>query len=74
MSSGLCKQLEGAVFPRQVESLENGVDDAVDAGHIDEADHGPSSSAHLHEAALNNVCSPRFLRPVVLQLLPDPAA
>ena len=54
MSSGLCKQLEGAGFPFQVEALEDGVDDAVHALHIDEADHGPGSPAHLHEAALDD--------------------
>src|ERR1700691_2630639 len=55
MSSRLCKKVEGAVFPFQVESLEDGVDDAVDAGHIHETDHGPGSSSHFHEAALDHV-------------------
>ncbi len=55
MSSRLCKKLEGAVFPFQVESLEDGVDDAVDAGHVDEADHGPGAATHFHEAALDYV-------------------
>src|SRR5271157_6291125 len=55
MSSSLCKQLEGAGFQFQVESLEDGVDDSVHALHVDEADHGPSSPAHLHEAAFDDV-------------------
>jgi hypothetical protein len=55
MSSGLCKKLEGAVFPFQVESLEDGVNDAVHAGDIDEADDGPSSSANFHETKFDDV-------------------
>src|SRR5437660_3256186 len=55
MSSSLCKKLEGAVFPFQVESLEDGVDDAVHALHVDEADHGPGSSAYFHETAFNDI-------------------
>jgi hypothetical protein len=55
MSSYLCKKVEGAVFPFQVESLEDRVDDAVHAFYVDEADHGPGSSAHFHEAALDDV-------------------
>src|SRR5471030_1760236 len=35
MSSCLCKNAEGAVFPVQVESLEDGVNDAVHALHVD---------------------------------------
>jgi hypothetical protein len=54
MSSGLRKQLEGAGFPFQVEALE-GVDNAIHAVHIDEADHGPGSPAHLHEATLDDI-------------------
>jgi hypothetical protein len=55
MSSGLCKKLEGAVFPLQVESLEDRVSDAVYAFDVHEADHGPSASSHFHEAALDDV-------------------
>jgi len=39
MSSCLCKKLEGAVFPFQIESLEDGVDDAVYAFHVHETHH-----------------------------------
>ena len=55
MSSSLCKKVEGAVFPFQVESLEDGVDDAVHALHVDEADHGPGSAAYFHETAFDDV-------------------
>src|SRR2546425_1042269 len=46
-----CKYGEGAGFPFQVESLEDGMDDAVHALDIYEADHGPGATAHLHETA-----------------------
>src|SRR5271165_3241278 len=55
MSSRLCKKVEGAVFPFQVESLEDGVDDAVHALHIDKADHGTGSSSNFDEAAFDDV-------------------
>ena len=55
MSSRLCKYAEGASFPFQVESLEDGVDDPVHGLHVDEADHGAGSSAHFDEAALDDV-------------------
>src|SRR5258707_8714453 len=61
MSSGLCKKLEGAVFPFQVESLEDGIHDAVHAGYVDEADHGPGSSSYFHEAAFDDVGSAYLL-------------
>ena len=60
-SSSLCKKVEGAVFPFQVESLEDGVDDAVHAFDVDEADHGPGASAHFHEATLDDVGGAHFL-------------
>src|SRR5579864_734041 len=67
MSSGLCKKVEGAVFPFQVESLEDGVDDAVDALHVDEADHGPSSAANFHEAAFDDIGGAHLLPQVAGQ-------
>src|SRR5215469_3147755 len=54
-SSCLCKKLDGAGFPFQVESLEDGVDDAVHTFHVHKAHHGPSAAAHFHEAALDHV-------------------
>src|SRR5215469_17705819 len=60
-SSCVCKNLEGAGFPFQVESLEDGVDDAVHAFHVHKAHHGPSSVAHFHEAALDHVGGAQFM-------------
>ena len=54
-SGRLCKNAEGAGFPFQVESLEDGVDDSVHGLHVDEADHGPGSAAHFNEAAFDDV-------------------
>jgi len=54
-SSRLCKSVEGASFPFHVESPEDGVDDAAHGLHVDEADHGPGSSAYFHKAALDDV-------------------
>src|SRR5207302_11382013 len=62
MSSGLCKELEGAVFPFQVESLEDGVDDAVHAGHVDEPDQGPGSSSYFHETAFHHIGGRTFFQ------------
>ena len=47
MSSCLCKKSEGAVFPFRIliEAIEDGIDDAVDAGHVDEANHGSGAAA-----------------------------
>ena len=59
-SSCLCKYREGAGFPFQVESLEDGLDDAVDALYIHKANHGAGSSAHFDEAALNHVGGAQF--------------
>ena len=50
-SSGLRKSFEGACFPFQVESLDDGVDDSIHGLHVDEADHGACSAADLDETA-----------------------
>ena len=55
MSSSLCKNLEGAIFPLQVEAVEDGIDNAVHAFDIHKADHWPGAAPHLHEQALDNV-------------------
>jgi hypothetical protein len=55
MSSGLFKSVEGAVFPFQVESLEDGEDDAVPTGYVDEADHRPGMASYFHEAAFDDM-------------------
>jgi len=61
MSSGLCKNLEGAAPPFQVEP----VDDPVDAGHVDEAHHRPGAPSDLHENPLDHLGRPQ-LPPQVL--------
>jgi len=53
--SCLCKKLEGAVFPFQVKSLENGVDDPIHALHVDKVDHGTGTALYFHEAALDDI-------------------
>jgi hypothetical protein len=60
-SSRLCKNAEGAGFPFQVEALEDGVDDAVHALHVHEADHGPSTTAYFHETTLHEVGAAQLL-------------
>src|SRR3954462_4255432 len=54
-SSRLCKNAEGAVFPFQVETLEDGVDHSVHGFDVDEADHGPCSSPDFDETAFDDV-------------------
>src|SRR5271166_5686254 len=60
-SSCLCKNPEGAVFPFQIESLEDGVDDPIHALHVDEADHGPSAASNFHKTAFDNVGGAQLL-------------
>lgn len=55
MSSSLCKKFEGAIFPFQIESLENGVNDSIHALHVHKANHGPSATPDFYEAALDDV-------------------
>jgi len=55
MSSRLCKYAERTVFPFQVESLEDGVDDSVHELHVDEADHGAGAAANFDETAFDDV-------------------
>src|SRR6266849_879156 len=42
-SSCLCKYGEGAGFPFQIESLEDGVNDSIHAFYVDKAHHGAGS-------------------------------
>src|SRR5271163_3548530 len=58
MSSCLCKYGEGAGFPFQVESLEDGVDDAVHALDIHKAHHRPGTPSDFHEAAFDHIGGP----------------
>ena len=60
MSSRLCKNLEGAVFPVQVKSLEDGIDDAIHTLNIHEADHRPGSPAYFDETTLNQIGGAQF--------------
>jgi len=60
MSSRLCKKLEGAVFPVEVESLEDRVNNSIHALHVDEADHGSGSPPDFHKAALDDVGGPQL--------------
>ena len=63
-SSCLCKYREGAGFPFQVESLEDGVDDAVDAFDVDKANHGPGAAAHFDKTAFDYIGGAEFARQV----------
>src|SRR5271165_6615154 len=60
MSSCLCKYGEGAGFPFQVESLEDGVDDAIHALDVHKAHHGPGAPPYFHEAALDHIGRPEL--------------
>src|SRR5579875_2505944 len=60
-SSSLCKYSEGAVFPFQIESLEDGVDHSVHGLHIDETDHGSSTASDFHEDACGSFGLPSSL-------------
>ena len=53
----MCKKAEGAISPFMslVVVVEDGVDDPIDALHIDKADHGPGAATHFHKAALDGV-------------------
>jgi pimeloyl-ACP methyl ester carboxylesterase len=61
MSSCLCKLVEGAGFPFQVESLEDGVDDSVYTFYIHKAHHGTGASSYFHEAAFDDVGGAQLL-------------
>src|SRR5438445_7124986 len=62
-SSSLCKEVEGAGFPFQIESLEDGVDDAVHTFYVHKAHHRSGSPSHFHEAALDHVGGAQFAPP-----------
>jgi len=50
---------EGADLPFRVpiEAIEDRIDVAIDAGHVDEADHGSAAPLDFHEAAPNHISS-----------------
>ena len=60
MSSRLCKKLEGAVFPVEIEPLEDRVNNSVYALHVDKTDHGPGSPPHFYKAAFDDVGGPQL--------------
>jgi hypothetical protein len=60
MSSRLCKKVKGAVFPFQVESLEDS--DAVHTFYIHNAHHGPGSPPQIKGS---------LTRPCRLKTLPE---
>ena len=59
-SSCLCKHGEGAGFPFQIESLEDGVNDSIHTFYVHKAHHGSGSPPHFHEAALDQIRGAEF--------------
>ena len=47
-------------FHFSFKAIEDRKDNAVHAGHVDKTDHGPCPSAHLDEAAFNDIGSAQF--------------
>jgi len=60
MSSRLCKNLEGAIFPFQVKSLEDGINDAIHTSHIHETNHWPGPPTYFDKTTLNDVGGAQF--------------
>ena len=60
MSCGMCKNVDSAVAPFQVETLEDRVDDSIDAGHVHKPDHGLGTPTNLHKNTLNHVSGSQF--------------
>jgi hypothetical protein len=57
MSSCLCKKAEGAIppFVPLVVSVEDRIDDSVDARDVNEAHHRAGAAANFHKAPLDDV-------------------
>jgi hypothetical protein len=57
MSSCPCKRAEGAILPFTpfVVAIEDGVDNPVHAGDVDEADHGSRAATDFHKATLDDI-------------------
>jgi hypothetical protein len=55
MSSCLCKKAKDAVPPLVlfVVAIEDGIDNPLDAGGVDEAHHRSRAATNFHEASLN---------------------
>src|SRR3989304_433697 len=60
MSSCLCKQLEGAVFPLWIHPVKDREYDAIHALEVDKANHRSSAAPNLHETALDDVGGAQF--------------
>jgi hypothetical protein len=54
------KSLEGAIFPLQIKSLKNGIDDAVHALNIHKANHGCGPPSYYDEITLNHIGGAQF--------------
>src|SRR6266478_4828288 len=59
-SSCLCKYGEGAGFPFQIESLEDGVNDSIHTFYVHKTHHGPGATPHFHETTLDHVGGAQF--------------
>src|SRR5438309_9330699 len=59
-SSCLCKKVEGAGFPFQVKSLEDGIDDAIRTFYVHKTHHGSGAAADFDKAALDHVSGAQF--------------
>ena len=60
MSSGVCKNSEGASLPFQVETMKDRIDDPIDAGHVHKAHHGSSAPPDLYKNTLDDVGGAKF--------------
>ena len=60
MSSRLCKNPDGAVFPFQVDSLEAGINDAIYTLYIHKTDYRPRAPTYINETTLNDVGGAQF--------------
>src|SRR5437660_11001898 len=59
-SSCLCKKVEGAGFPFQVKSLEDGIDDAIRTFYVHRTHHGSGAASDFDKAALEHVSGAQF--------------
>src|SRR4051794_39349851 len=60
MSSGMCKDAEGAVSPLKVKTVKNRVDDPVDASDVYETYHRPGSPSDLYKNTFDDVGGAQF--------------
>jgi hypothetical protein len=55
MSSRLCKNLEGAVSPLQVEPVKDRIDNPIHTLNIHKTNHRPGAPPHLDKATLDHI-------------------